>query len=448
MRSLFLFFASLLLCSIAHAQVPSSFNYQSVVRDGFNVLIANQPIGVQASIVQDSVGGATLYSETHSVSTNANGLFSIQIGMGTAVSGSFSSIDWTTADLHYQIEIDLQGGSNYTLTSSHSFTTVPYAMVAERAIMSDDADADSTNELQALSISNDTIYLSNGGFVKLPAAAAETDPVFGASLASGITGSDTINWNNKLDSELDGDPTNEIELPTSGTAGDMAYWNGTAWVTIAATTNEGATLQMIGGVPTWTGGTPPPSVVTNPTTGEIWMDRNLGATQVATSSTDAAAYGDLYQWGRAADGHESRTSGTTATLATGDTPGHGDFITSSSSPRDWRNPQNNNLWQGVSGTNNPCPSGYRLPTQAEWEAERTSWSSNNAAGAFASPLKLPVAGSRGSSNGALYNVGSNGYYWSSSVGGTYSRGLLFVSGNASMYNYYRAFGLSVRCLKD
>ncbi len=93
MRSFLLFFASLLLCSIAYAQVPSSFNYQSVVRDGFNVLIANQPIGVQASIVQDSVGGASLYSETHSVSTNANGLFSIQIGEGAAVSGSFNSID-------------------------------------------------------------------------------------------------------------------------------------------------------------------------------------------------------------------------------------------------------------------------------------------------------------------------------------------------------------------
>jgi surface protein len=134
MRSFLLFFTSLLLCSIAHAQVPSSFNYQSVVRDGFNVLIANQPIGVQASIVQDSMGGATLYSETHSVSTNTNGLFSIQIGEGAAVSGSFNSIDWTTADLHYQIEIDLQGGSNYTLTSFHSFTSVPYAMVAQKAV--------------------------------------------------------------------------------------------------------------------------------------------------------------------------------------------------------------------------------------------------------------------------------------------------------------------------
>lgn len=95
--------------------------------------------------------------------------------------------------------------------------------------------------------------------------------------------------------------------------------------------------------------------VMNPSTGEIWMDRNLGASQVATSSTDAAAYGDLYQWGRAADGHQCRTSNTTSTNATTDTPSHGDFILEGGSPQDWRVPQNDNLWQGVNGVNNPCP---------------------------------------------------------------------------------------------
>jgi len=188
--------------------------------------------------------------------------------------------------------------------------------------------------------------------------------------------------------------------------------------------------------------------VYNPTTGKIWMDRNLGASQVATSSTDFASYGDLYQWGRAADGHQIRTSGTTSTLSNSDTPGHGNFIINGSSPYDWRSPQNNNLWQGVSGTNNPCPSGYRLPTDAELDAERVSWSSNNSAGAYASPLKLPVAGSRGSSDGSLNDVGSYGRYWSSTVDGTRSRYLTFYSSNALMNSIIRANGLSVRCIKD
>ena len=188
--------------------------------------------------------------------------------------------------------------------------------------------------------------------------------------------------------------------------------------------------------------------VTNPTTGKIWMDRNLGATQVATSSTDANSYGDLYQWGRRADGHQCRTSPTTANLSSIDQPAHGDFIVAPNAPLDWRSPQNVNLWQGVNGVNNPCPSGYRIPTEPELEAERLSWSSNNGAGSFASPLKWTLAGYRNYSNGALINVGSHGYYWSSTVSGTYSRHLYFISSNANMNDLYRAYGFTVRCIKD
>ncbi len=260
-----------------------------------------------------------------------------------------------------------------------------------------------------------------------------------------ITESQISDLGNYIETETD------PSVPIGTQIGEMQYWNGTAWVTVAAG-NEGQILSFVGGVPTWIT-VVGDNDVKNPTTGKIWMDRNLGASQVATSSTDANAYGDLYQWGRAADGHESRTSATTSTNATSAVPNDGNawdgfFITVGSSPYDWLTPQDDNLWQGVSGTNNPCPSGYRLPTEAEWEAERTSWSSNNAAGAFASPLKLPVAGVRGSSGGSLNGVGSYGGYWSSTVDGTNSRRLSFISSAALMSSNGRAGGLSVRCLKD
>jgi hypothetical protein len=85
--------------------------------------------------------------------------------------------------------------------------------------------------------------------------------------------------------------------------------------------------------------------VYNSTTNKIWLDRNLGATQVATSSTDTDAYGWLYQWGRLTDGHQIRTSTTTAILSSTDVPLTDDFITAAIAPFDWRTPQNNNLWQ-------------------------------------------------------------------------------------------------------
>ena len=175
--------------------------------------------------------------------------------------------------------------------------------------------------------------------------------------------------------------------------------------------------------------------------GNIWMDRNLGATQVASSSTDADAYGDLYQWGRAADGHESTTSGTTSTTSATDAPGHADFITGSS---DWRTTQNDNLWQGVNGVNNPCPTGYRVPT----EAEITGLGITNTATAYSSPLKLPLAGYRNSINSLLANLGVFGYYWSSTVSNASTSFFYFRSTSTSFNSSTRNFGFTVRCIKD
>ena len=185
--------------------------------------------------------------------------------------------------------------------------------------------------------------------------------------------------------------------------------------------------------------------VTNPTTGRIWMDRNLGATQVATSSTDSNAYGDLYQWGRGSDGHQIRTSGTTSTLSSTDQPGNGNFILAPNSPFNWRSPQNTNLWQGVNGVNNPCPSGYRVPTEAEWQAEYATWTSPNYA--FGSPLKLPKAGIR-TNNNSLNQVGTGGRYWSSTVDGSNSRYMYFDGGSGAMFTDARALAASIRCIMN
>jgi len=178
------------------------------------------------------------------------------------------------------------------------------------------------------------------------------------------------------------------------------------------------------------------------------MDRNLGAIRVATSSIDDLSYGHLYQWGRSNDGHEARTSDISDSLSNMNTPENGDFIFTSDSPHDWRSPQNDNLWQGIDGVNNPCPQGYRIPTQAEWDEERASWSSQNAEGAFASPLKLPMAGSRSSVSTHFILEGSKGSYWSSTINGPNVQHLNFSNDDSTVFSIQRGEGLCVRCIQD
>jgi uncharacterized protein (TIGR02145 family) len=197
------------------------------------------------------------------------------------------------------------------------------------------------------------------------------------------------------------------------------------------------------------GGTVIPIVeVINAVTGKTWMDRNLGASQVADSSKHVASYGDLYQWGRCSDGHEKRTSTLSTTLSLTDTPGNSNFIGASVTPFDWRSGQNNALWQGLNGINNPCPTGYRIPTTAEWNAERLSWSVNTSVGAFDSPLKLPMSGWRLSSSGGNGGNGSNGRYWTSTISTTNVNYLTFSPSAGSVSTLYRAYGFAVRCIKD
>jgi uncharacterized protein (TIGR02145 family) len=198
-------------------------------------------------------------------------------------------------------------------------------------------------------------------------------------------------------------------------------------------------------------------------TGKVWLDRNLGATQVAESSTDNLSYGDLYQWGRAADGHQviGRASGTVtsenygtqaattwiADEGTNDWDAKFIIITAAS----WLEPDatNDNLWTGTAAENNPCPSGFRVPTNAELVQERLSWGTDKAAGAFNSPLKLPLAGYRNKDDDELVDVGSWGYYWSSTPYlSDRSRAMAFETNASRNFVRFDALGFSVRCIKD
>ena len=253
---------------------------------------------------------------------------------------------------------------------------------------------------------------------------------------------------------------NAIASPTAGLIiwcsncgnnGELQVFDGIAWKNLAGANAAPAC-----------GGTVPYNGVNYGTVtgagGKCWLDRNLGASQVAQSPTDHSAYGALFQWGRGADGHQiinwttyntgtAGTTTTTSTRSTSDVPGNDIFITVSAGG-DWRNPKNDNLWQGVNGINNVCPSGWRLPTIDEWDTERRSWSTQDIAGAFASPLKLTLAGIRSGSNGGVFQNGV-GAYWSSTISSDYASYLYLNTSTPAYPNTaFRSVGHSVRCIKN
>ena len=115
----------------AFAQAPQKFSYQAVVRDAGNNLISNHAVGVQISILQGSVNGVAVYVETQTVTTNVNGLMTLEIGSGTVVSGDFASINWASGSYFLKTETDPDGGTNYSIVGTQQLLSVPYALYAE-----------------------------------------------------------------------------------------------------------------------------------------------------------------------------------------------------------------------------------------------------------------------------------------------------------------------------
>ena len=161
-----LVFAMYAMCLFA--QSPQSFQYQSIVRDGNGSVVANQQVSFQMSIYSGSATGTLEYSETHSVTTNDFGLAVFSVGAGAVVSGSFATIDWGAASHFLKVEADIAGGTSFVDMGTVQLLSVPYALFAGQSATSvNDNDPDPANEIQILTVSNDTLYLSNGGFVSL-----------------------------------------------------------------------------------------------------------------------------------------------------------------------------------------------------------------------------------------------------------------------------------------
>lgn len=133
MKRIFTILLSALVSMALLAQAPAAMDFQSLVRDASGNFVSNKTIGVQISILKTSATGTAVYCETHSVTTNANGLLTLTIGKGTVQAGTFASIDWSAGPYFLKTEMDVNGGTSYTLTQTTQMMSVPYALYANEA---------------------------------------------------------------------------------------------------------------------------------------------------------------------------------------------------------------------------------------------------------------------------------------------------------------------------
>ena len=396
--------------STLFAQAPQAIPYQAVARDNAGNAIANQAVSLRFTIHDATSGGTIVYRETQSKTTNSLGLFTANIGQGTVVSGTFASINWGSGSKFMQVEMDAAGGTSYTDMGTQQMQSVPYALNA----------ANGNFNKTGNDISN-----ANSGNVGI----GTTSPAISALLE--------VSSSSKgfLPPRMTFAQRNAIVSPSAGlivwctdcgSTGTLQVFNGSTWdimnqkeiyypgVTICNQVWMNKNLD----VSTYRNGDPIPKV-TDPT---IWAGLTTGAYcyYINDSATYAAVYGKLYNW-----------------YAVNDPRGL--------APTGWHVPSNAE-WQALE----TCLGGSSVAGGKMKETGTAHWNSPNT-GATNSSGFAGLPGGYRNLNGSFNDIGNYGLWWSSTESNTsdaWGLGLDYVNGSSNRGNFNRRFGFSVRCLRD
>jgi uncharacterized protein (TIGR02145 family) len=192
MNKFFALISASLLSLNMIAQAPQKMSYQVVIRNSSDALVANQQVGMRVSILKDSENGTSVYSETHNVNTNQNGLVSIAIGGGNVLSGDFSKINWGSGIYFVKTETDIKGGTNYSISGTSQMLSVPYALYAlnsQPGPKGDKGDQGVPGKIQNMKVSlfGDTLYYSDDKFIIIPDISSSNN-IFKGDLITDVDG--------------------------------------------------------------------------------------------------------------------------------------------------------------------------------------------------------------------------------------------------------------------
>ena len=235
MKKLAITLFTIILASVfTYAQAPHAFKYQAVARDASGEILANAFISLKVSILKESPDGKVVYSEIHQAQTTTLGLINLSIGKGKAPTTQFDLIDWGAGNHYMQFEMDPSGGNDFIYMGTAELLSVPYALYALSSGSENGGPSDADKEWILDKITG-IMYNGNSGNVGIGTPTPTTILDVNGTVTANGGNSDEWNtaygWGNHalvgyLTEEIDGDPTNEIEIPTGGTNGQVLQTDG------------------------------------------------------------------------------------------------------------------------------------------------------------------------------------------------------------------------------
>jgi uncharacterized protein (TIGR02145 family) len=507
MNRIFIFLSAVLLSARLWAQAPQQFSYQAVVRDANNVLVNTKKVGMKISVLKGADTSNVVYVETHKPTANANGLVSISIGGGVKVSGDFDKIDWAKGPYFVKTETDPAGGTSYSLITTSQLLSVPFALYAANNQVGPKGDKGDKGELGSFpsgTSSGEMKYWDGSSWVSLTPGTNGQGLTLCDGLPTWTTGGicpgkiTTLNCagvsvNGSLNNVTaasnvsflisysggNGRPYSSQSISSTGVVGLTA----TLQVGSFATGN-GSLIFIVSGTPSSLGN----ALFSLNIAGQICSGSMVVQALTTTIGISGADIADAEN-----NTYKTVTIGTQQWMAENlKVSKYNDGTNIPNEPNDtqwsqlttgawayYNNDVANNAkygklynWYAVSsttnGNKNVCPTGWHIPTDAEWtiltdylagtnvaggkmkEVGTTRWNSPNT-DATNTSLFTGLPGGFRDANGYYNYIGYYGYWWSSTEYDTniaWDRDLGLNLGIVFRSDFSKLYGLSVRCLRD
>jgi hypothetical protein len=238
MKTIIFFISAFFLITTVFAQTPQSFRYQAVARDNSGNVLENQPVSFKISILSGSVSGTVEYSETHTgLTTNAFGLVELEIGKGTPLTGTFSSINWGSDNYFVKVEMDPAGSAAWQTLSTSQMLSVPYALHAKTVETGDNWGSQvavSDASLAGNGTTTTPLKIAEGG---VTSAKIADGTIITGDLANNAVTADKLAGNAVTSDKINAGAVTGAKIAQAGaTSGQVLKWSGTTWVPAADAT--------------------------------------------------------------------------------------------------------------------------------------------------------------------------------------------------------------------